>query len=205
MSRDALSPQLLLHAYTRGAFPMARGRAADSEIHWYTADPRAVLPLDDRFKVRRSLAQAIRRRDFALTFDRAFDRVVAACAEPRNGGEDETWINPTIARVYVQLFEMGYGHSVEAWHDRGDGVELVGGLYGVAIGTAFFGESMFSRRPFASQVALVHLVEHLRAHGFVLLDVQFNNPHLAQFGVEEVPAEAYLERLRIAVEQPPRW
>jgi len=204
MSRDALTPQLVLHAYTLGAFPMACGRGVGSAVNWYTADPRALLPLDDRFRVRRSLARVVRRGDYTLTLDRAFDRVIAACAEPRER-DAETWINDDIARVYVELFEMGYAHSVEAWVDRGDAMELVGGLYGVSLGAVFFGESMFSRRPFASQVALVRLVEHLRARRFELLDVQFNNPHLSQFGVEEVPVADYQERLRRAVDQPPRW
>lgn len=204
MTAPALTPQFVLHAYTVGAFPMASGSDPGSAVNWYTADPRALIPLDDRFRVRRSLAQAIKRRDFALTFDRAFDRVIAACAEPREA-ETGSWINPDIVRVYIQLFEMGYAHSVEAWIDTGDAMELVGGLYGVSIGAAFFGESMFSRKPFASQVALVHLVEHLRAHRFELLDCQFTNPHLEQFGVEEIVADAYLERLRHAVHQPPCW
>ncbi|MCC6681804.1 MAG: leucyl/phenylalanyl-tRNA--protein transferase [Phycisphaeraceae bacterium] len=250
MAHLPLNPQTVLLAYAQGAFPMAQPeirnstfdtRTSDS-VHWFTADPRAILPLDERFRVRRSLARVVRSGHFTITRDRAFSHVIAACAQPRPG-EAGTWINEPIIRVFCQLHEMGYAHSVEAWlertdlfcrvprprvgrvdhrahaHagmapeanqsplDRGDdhAMQLVGGLYGVALGSAFFGESMFSNAPYASQVALVHLVEHLRARHFDLLDVQFANPHLRQFAVQEIPAGEYLTHLRRAVVQPPCW
>ena len=156
-----------------------RGRTVD----WYSPDPRAVLPLDG-FHVRRSLAKALRRRPFELRWGTAFDAVVAACAEPRGDGSG-TWINPAIADVFSELHRQSLTHSVEAWADD----ELVGGLYGLSLGGAFFAESMFSRRPYASQACLVALVERMRAAGHTLLDVQFTNPHLEQFGVVELPPQ----------------
>jgi len=175
---------------------MAAARGSDA-VHWYSPDPRAILPLDDGFKVRRSLARRVRQAPFRITRDQAFADVIAACAEPRPDADD-TWINPDIQRVFTQLHHAGLAHSVEAWQDD----RLIGGLYGVALGAAFFGESMFSHRPDASQLCLVHLVEHLRDRGFTLLDVQFTNPHLEQFGVLEIPREQYLARLDAALEAP---
>lgn len=188
-----------MRAYAAGAFPMSSGRGDDC-IDWYRPDPRAILPLDDRFRVRRSLCRRVRRGDLAITRDRAFEPVIRACAEPRPN-HDATWISDAIIRVYTDLHRRGVAHSVEAW--RGD--ELVGGLYGVALGGAFFGESMFSRVSDASQVCLVHLVEHLRARGFVLLDVQFRNPHLEQFGLIELPCDEYLQQLSAAAWLDVRW
>ena len=204
MPGDPITPELVLRALTSGAFPMADAR--DGQIHWYSAEPRAILPLDDRFKVRRSLAKIIARNDFVITRDRAFPRVITACAQPRPS-DDQTWISPQIIRVYCQLADMGYAHSVEAWqpHQDGRSVKLVGGLYGLAVGAAFFGESMFSTSAYASQVCLVHLVEHLRAHHFCLCDVQFTNPHLQQFGLLEIPKEDYLHKLTPAINQPNHW
>jgi len=195
----ALSPELVIRAYAAGAFPMARQREGGG-IDWLSPDPRALLPLDERFKVRRSLAKRVKQRPFRITRDSAFDRVIRACAEPRPGAA-ETWISRQIIAVYGELHEMGLAHSVEAF----EGDELVGGLYGVALGGAYFGESMFSRRPDASQVCLVHLVEHLRSRGYRLLDVQFTNPHLEQFGVYEVPRDQYLRQLRAALESGVTW
>jgi leucyl/phenylalanyl-tRNA--protein transferase len=198
MRDNALDPDDVLWAYRQGAFPMADGRRG--RVRWYRPDPRALLPLDERFRVRRSLAKRVRSGRFEITRDRAFERVIRACAEPRPG-HTETWINGTIIDVYCELHRRGFAHSVEAW--RGD--ELVGGLYGVAIGAAFFGESMFSRESDASQVCLVHLVEHLRARGYMLLDVQFTNPHLEQFGVIEVRCGEYLRHLTKAAVMPVSW
>ena len=199
---DKLTPELVVRAYCMGAFPMADGRRG--RIGWYTADPRALLPLEEGgFKVSRSLRRRVKSGCYRVTRDRAFERVIRACAEPRPG-EVDTWINQDIIRVYSQLHDAGLAHSVEAWSGE-DEPELVGGLYGVALGGVFFGESMFHRATDASKVCLVHLVEHLRAHGFELLDVQFENPHLKQFGVVEVPREAYMQRLERALGSGARW
>jgi len=196
----ALSPELVIRAYCAGAFPMARQRDGGGGIDWFSPHPRALLPLDERFRVRRSLAKRVRQRPFRISRDAAFDRVIRACAESRPGA-DQTWISQDIIAVYGELHEMGLAHSVEAF--EGDG--LVGGLYGVALGGAYFGESMFSRRPDASQICLVHLVKHLRSRGYHLLDVQFSNPHLEQFGVYEVPREQYLRQLHEALSAEVSW
>jgi leucyl/phenylalanyl-tRNA---protein transferase len=182
-----LSPSLVLNAYRAGLFPMAESR--DGEISWYSPDPRAIIPLD-RFTTPRSLRQLISRRAFEIRVDTAFADVISACAE-----RDETWISGEIISTYTGLHALGYAHSVEAWHN---GV-LAGGLYGVAIGGAFFGESMFTRVSGASKVALVALVGRLRERGFHLLDSQFVNPHLLQFGIMEIPKSEYLELLSEAV------
>jgi leucyl/phenylalanyl-tRNA--protein transferase len=189
---EPITPQMIVWAYTQGFFPMAQSRDSN-DVQWYSADPRTVMPLD-RFHVPRSLAKLVRRDAPRITLDRAFDQVIRQCAEPRNR-EGETWINPTIIDAYTALHESGIAHSVEAWEDE----QLVGGLYGVALGGAFFGESMFSRRSNASKICLVHLVNHLRDRGFALLDTQFTNPHLAQFGIEEISREQYLARLEAAL------
>jgi leucyl/phenylalanyl-tRNA--protein transferase len=200
-----LTPELLLSAYCQGLFPMASDRHSD-EIAWYSPDPRAVQPfLDDddsgRFHVRRSLAKQIRKNAFEITTDRCFAKVIHSCATlPRRDGDD-TWINSTLESLYFQLHGNGFAHSVEAWQAG----ELVGGIYGVAIGAAFFGESMFSTRPFASQLCYVWLIEHLRDRGYRLFDVQFVNPHLAQFGVIELAREAYLAQLDEAIDLPVTW
>jgi leucyl/phenylalanyl-tRNA--protein transferase len=180
-------------------FPMAASRRG--RIHWFCPDPRAILPLDG-FHLPRSLAKVVRGGRFAVTRDRAFEQVIAACSQPR-ANQPETWINPRIVEVYTQLHRAGLAHSVEAWSrdDEGGEPTLVGGLYGVSLGAAFFGESMFSRRTDASKVCLVHLVEHLRTQGFTLLDVQFQTDHLARFGVTEIPRDDYLARLEQALER----
>ncbi len=199
MTTDVPDADVLLDAYRAGLFPMARGRRS-AGVEWFCPDPRALLPLDERFRVRRSLAKRVRHAGFTMTRDRAFAEVIARCAQPRPDAP-ETWISDELAAVYVELHRRGHAHSVEAW--RVD--ELVGGLYGVSVGAAFCGESMFSREPDASQVCLVHLVEHLRQRGYALLDTQFVNPHLEQFGVYEIPAEQYLRDLADAVRQPVTW
>jgi leucyl/phenylalanyl-tRNA--protein transferase len=193
-----LSPANLLNAYAHGVFPMADSR--DGEVSWYTADPRAILPLD-AFHVPRGLRRVLRRRPFDIRMDTAFREVMIGCSEPRLADGD-TWINLPIIAAYGQLHDLGYAHSVEAWSYDG---QLVGGLYGVSIGGAFFGESMFSRVSDASKVCLFHLVEHLRARGYALLDVQFHNPHLQQFGVIEITAAEYLARLREAIALDVTW
>ncbi len=188
-----LTPELVLSAYSIGLFPMANDRD-DPVIHWIDPLHRGVLPLD-RFHVPRSLRKTIRRQPYRLTVDAAFPAVIAACAEP-TAGRPRTWLNDDMIRLYVTLFERGHGHSVEAW----DGDRLVGGLYGLAIGAAFFGESMFSRATDASKVALVELVARLRIGGFTLLDTQFVNDHLRQFGIEEITRTAYKARLKAALQ-----
>lgn len=195
-----LTTQTLVWAYRHGVFPMARHR--DGPIDWYCPDPRAVLPLD-RFHVPRSLQRRVRGGEYRITFDRAFTPVMRACAQPRAQG-DETWINDAIIRVYSQLHQAGLAHSVEAWR-CGSADELVGGLYGVSLGGAFFGESMFHRATDASKVCLVHLVEHLRRQEYALLDVQYDNPHLRQFGIEQVPRARYMRMLGEALTRSVGW
>lgn len=166
----------------------------DGQVQWYAADPRTIMPLDT-FHVPHALAKRVRQGTFRMTGDTAFHQVITACAQPRPYAED-TWINDQIIDVYTQLHDMGFAHSIEAWQDD----QLVGGLYGVALGGAFFGESMFSRRTDASKVCLVRLVEHLKQRGYILLDVQFSNPHLEQFGVEDIARERYLALLEDALQ-----
>ncbi len=187
-----LKPELLLRAYAVGIFPMAESRN-DREIHWIDPDYRGILPLDD-IHVPRKLRQVLRRGHFEVRCDTAFHEVIRGCASPGPGRRD-TWISPTIETLYCDLHEMGFAHSVECWRD---GV-LVGGLYGVSLGAAFFGESMFSRTANASKVALVHLVARLVKGGYGLLDTQFETPHLRQFGVVEIRREDYRARLQAAV------
>lgn len=199
---DEINPQMLLEAYRQGAFPMAESR--HGRVRWYTADPRAILPLDG-LRVSRSLRKRVRRGDYRITRDQAFEQVIRACAQPRPYAA-QTWINDQIISAYTALHRLGPGHSVEAWIDHTDAQPtLVGGLYGVAIGGAFFGESMFSRATDASKVCLVHLVDHLRSRGYALLDVQFSNPHMEQFGIIEIPRRQYLAMLREAMAQPVTW
>ena len=183
-----LTPALLLRAYAAGVFPMAESADSD-EIFWVDPRRRGILPLDG-FHLSRSLKKRLKREDHAITLDTAFDVVVSACAD-----REETWINPTIAQLYDQLHRMGQAHSVEVW--QGD--MLVGGLYGVRIRGAFFGESMFSRVSDASKIALAALVARLRYGGFTLLDTQFTTPHLESLGAITVPRATYHEMLREAL------
>ena len=164
-------------------------------IRWYAPDPRAVFPLDT-FHVPRSLRRTLRKSEFEVTVDADFPGVIRACA-----GREETWISAEIERAYTELHRLGLAHSVETWRQG----RLVGGLYGVALGGAFFGESMFSRKTDASKVALVALVEHLRARGFVLLDIQYLTEHLARFGAVEIPRAEYERRLAEALRLPCRF
>jgi len=183
-----LTPDLLLRAYAAGIFPMADGRD-DPELFWVDPDFRGILPLDG-FHVPKRLKRTLRAEPYRVTVDTAFRRTVAACAAPRPGSPD-SWINAEIKRLYGLLFEAGHAHSVECWQ----GETLVGGLYGVTLGGAFFGESMFSTANDASKIALVYLVAQLRASGFTLLDTQFKTDHLAQFGVIEIARAEYRRRL----------
>lgn len=190
-----LQPGTLLAAYRVGLFPMGVGKNGRPPVGWWSPDPRGVLPLD-ALKVSRSLRRSLAR--FDVRVDTAFADVVAACADPDREGR---WITPAVRAAYLRLHELGWAHSVESWRQG----ELVGGLYGVAIGGLFAGESMFHRETDASKVALVRLVELLRAAGDAgnrLLDVQWRTDHLASLGVVEVPRGAYLERLRVALALP---
>ncbi|WP_223385552.1 leucyl/phenylalanyl-tRNA--protein transferase [Oricola cellulosilytica] len=187
-----VTPQILLRAYAAGIFPMADD-ADDPEIFWVQPDVRGVIPLD-AFHVPRSLAKKVRQAPFDIRFNTAFAAVIGFCAEATENRE-KTWINRTIRELYRQLNEMKHAHSVEAW----EGNELVGGLYGVTLGRAFFGESMFSRRTDASKICLVHLVERLRERGFILLDTQFTTGHLKQFGAIDVSQEEYQAMLEEAL------
>lgn len=192
---DGFGPHELLECYARGVFPMADART-DEKI--YLVDPhlRGVLPLDG-FHIPRRLARKIRTEPFEIRINSAFSQVVGLCAEaaPDRPG---TWINQTIEDLYAELHAMGHAHSVECWQDG----QLVGGLYGVSLAGAFFGESMFSRATDASKVALVYLVARLKVGGFQLLDTQFITEHLQRFGTEEIPRKAYQQRLRQALKVP---
>ena len=201
MSRRQLevTPDLLLRAYGAGVFPMAESRQSD-RLYWLDPALRGVLPLDDGFHLPRRLRRTALSGRFAVTADRDFAAVIRGCAEPAPGRMD-TWINPEIERLFVALHARGAAHSIETWQEG----RLVGGLYGVALGGAFFGESMFSRVTDASKVALVHLVARLRLCGFVLLDTQFLTSHLARFGAVEIPKAEYKRRLAEALAAPARW
>lgn len=188
----SLTPELLLRAYSIGLFPMAES-ADDPEIFWVEPEVRGIIPLND-FHISKSLAKAIRQKPFEIRFDTAFEQVLDKCAEP-TPDRPSTWINQTIRDLYTTLFHMGHAHSVEAY----EGGELVGGLYGVSLGAAFFGESMFSRRSNASKIALVYLVERLKAQGFVLLDTQFTTDHLKTFGAIDMPKDVYETVLQSAM------
>lgn len=183
-----ITPQVLLKAYSVGLFPMAED-AGDPTLYWVEPEMRGIIPLD-RFHVPRSLAKTVRQARYHVTFNAAFGPVIRACAEPAPGRR-KTWINKTILSLYTDLHRLGHAHSVEAWDDD----QLVGGLYGVSLGRAFFGESMFSRRPDASKICLVHLVEQLKERGFALLDTQFTTDHLRRFGAVDVPRADYEQML----------
>ncbi len=187
-----LTPEVLLRAYACGVFPMARSRQ-DPRLYWIDPQERGVLPLDD-FHVPRSLLKVVRREAFEVRCDSDFAGVLAGCAETAPD-RPETWINDEIAGLFTQLHHLGLAHSVESWHNG----RLVGGLYGLALGGAFFGESMFSRATDASKVALAHLVARLRKGGFTLLDTQFVTDHLRRFGAIEIPKATYLEHLAAAI------
>ena len=200
--RFAFSPETLIKAYSLGVFPMAD--SADSrEIKFYDPDIRALIPLAwqegarHEFHLPRRLARTVRKQPFTVTINRDFAAVIDECAALRDGRK-ETWINRDIRQLYVALHRLGFAHSLEVWKED----RLVGGLYGVALRAAFFGESMFSRRTDASKVALVHLVARLRFGGFRLLDAQFTNDHLLQFGIHEIGRERFQARLADALAHP---
>lgn len=182
-----IRPAVLIAAYRGGMFPMAMDNRG--EIGWFSPDPRGVLPLDE-FHIPHGLRRAMKKSPFEVRFDTAFSEVMAGCADRRT-----TWISREILTSYEKLFELGYAHSVESWRDG----ELCGGLYGVSIGGAFFGESMFSRATDASKIALVALVERLRARNFLLLDTQWTTDHLSRFGCREIPRYEYLNLLNRAL------
>lgn len=182
-----IEPEFLLAGYGAGYFPMADSRRG--EVRWYSPLNRGIIPLDS-FKISRSLRQRLRKETFQIRLDESFERVMRECAK-----REDTWISEEIVQSYVRLHKLGYGHSVEAWKEGA----LAGGLYGVALGAAFFGESMFSLERDASKVALVHLVERLKRRKFELLDTQFLTPHLASFGAIEIPRAEYLDLLRSAI------
>lgn len=190
---SSLTPDVLLRAYAVGLFPMAEGRK-DSTLYWIDPEKRGVLPLN-RFYVPRRLRRTVRANNFEIRCDTAFEQVIEACANP-GPGREETWINDEIVELYSELFKMGRAHSVEAWRDG----KLRGGLYGVALGGAFFGESMFTTETDASKVALVHLVARMKKGGFRLLDTQFVTDHLAQFGAAEIHRDGYRDLLGYALD-----
>ena len=185
---NRITPELLLRAYAMGVFPMAEARDS-ADIQWVEPRRRGVFPLNG-FHISRSLAKVIREGDYQITIDQDFAGVVQACAD-----RPETWINDEIFRLYKSLFNMGHAHSLEVW----DKDKLIGGVYGVVLGAAFFGESMFSRRPNASKIALAWLVHRLRAGGFQLFDTQFLTPHLASLGAVEISRAQYQRDLATAL------
>lgn len=189
---DALTPDMLLTAYANGYFPMALEKD-DPELYWFSPEERGVLPIAN-FNIPRGLRRAMKQHPFTLTVDKDFAGVIRACGTLTRHRKD-TWINDEIIRLYTALHAMGHAHSVETWQDG----TLVGGLYGVSLGGAFFGESMFSRAPEASKIALVTLVEVLRDADYALLDTQYVNEHLLQFGIEAVKKPTYMRRLKKAL------
>ncbi len=193
---DELNPETLLNAYANGYFPMALNKD-DPELYWFSPEERGVLPLDT-FNIPRGLARAMKKHDYTITVDTTFEEVIRSCGTLTEE-RDETWINEKIVQLYTALFAAGHAHSIEVWQ----GGELIGGLYGVSLGGAFFGESMFSKAPDASKIALVRLVEILRAADYQLLDTQYVNDHLKQFGVEAWPKERYMIKLENALKASP--
>ncbi len=197
-----LSPEWLLDAYRHGIFPWPLWDDQwdnpwdDEPMMWWSLDPRAILPLDN-LHVSRRLARTLRSGKFRVTCDTEFEQVIHRCATGP-GREEGTWLSPEILDVYIQMHQLGHAHSVEVWHES----KLAGGLYGIAIGGLFAAESMFYIERDASKVALVHLVAHLRARGYKLLDVQQWTPHTGRMGVVEIPRDEYLERLASAIELP---
>jgi leucyl/phenylalanyl-tRNA---protein transferase len=188
-----ITPQILLRAYAAGVFPMAEAED-DPALYWIEPDERAIFPLD-QVHISRSLRKSVRRQVFDVRIDSSFPQVIAACAE-KTESRGTTWINARIKALYSQLAKMGCAHSVECWRED----KLVGGLYGVRIGSAFFGESMFSRETDASKVAFVHLVARLNAGGFTLLDAQFLNPHIERLGAVTITKAEYQKLLEPALD-----
>lgn len=187
------NPHILLSAYMQGIFPMATPEE-EGAIYWYAPDPRGIIPIED-FHCPSRLAQTVRQEPYDIRYNTAFRKVMEECAAPRKI-QKSTWISEGLIESYCELHKLGFAHSVEAWLDD----RLVGGLYGVAVGGLFAGESMFFRETDASKICLVHLVERLEERGFVLLDIQFVNDHLEQFGAVEITREEYESRLADALE-----
>ena len=192
---STLTADQILRAYALGVFPMAR-QHDDPKLYWVDPEKRGILPLSD-FHLPRSLKKVLKRDSFALKVDTAFDQVLQLCAES-TARRPETWINAEIARLFTDLHHAGLAHSVESWQDG----KLVGGLYGLSLGSAFFGESMFSRATDASKAALSYLVAVMKKGGYTLLDTQFVTDHLAQFGAIEIPRRDYLRLLAQALDRP---
>lgn len=191
---DNLTPALLINAYAQGVFPMSDDEN-DPDIYWVRPQRRGIIPLDG-FHVPKSLKKHMRKNPFEIAIDRDFEGVISGCAESKPGRET-TWINHPIRKAYGELFKLGYCHTVEAWQEN----KLVGGLYGLALGQAFFGESMFSRATDASKICLVALVNRLKSHHFILLDTQFVTPHLEHFGAIEISRLDYEQRLQAAIQK----
>ncbi len=189
-----LSPARLLDAYRHGIFPWFN---ENDPILWWSPDPRMVL-FPAEFKISRTLRKTLRNGEYEVRTDTAFEQVMRACAAPRNG-QAGTWIVEEMVAAYCELHRMGYAHSVETWMDG----ELAGGLYGMAIGSMFYGESMFCRRTDASKIALAHLARQLERHGFGMIDCQMNTPHLASLGAREIPRDEFILRLRELIHYPP--
>lgn len=194
MDSQQLTPELLLRAYAMGVFPMTETRETP-DVFWVDPKRRGVLPLGG-FHISRSLARKLRQAPFEISYNRDFRGILEGCAE-----RDETWINEVIFGLYLELHDMGFAHSVEVWERD----ELVGGVYGVALYGAFFGESMFSRRSDASKIALAYLVDRLRLDGFKLFDTQFITPHLSRLGAVEIARSEYRRRLQRALNAPARF
>ena len=184
---------MVISGYQQGYFPMARGRFG--HIDWFMAEPRTVIPLDERFHVRRSLRRAIKKSDYQIGINTAFASVIQACSRHDEVDNEEVWLSNEMISIYYELHRRGFAHSVEVWNDG----QLIGGLYGVALKAAFFGESMFSRVPSASQIALVALVERLRERRYFLLDTQMRTQHVAFFGAIDLTHNEYLGMLAEAM------
>jgi len=189
-----LTPQRLLEAYRLGIFPWF---STNDPILWWSPDPRMIL-FPDEMKISRSLAKRLNQRDCEVRFDTAFRQVMQACAASPRPGQDGTWILPEMVEAYCQLHALGYAHSVETWVEG----ELVGGLYGVAIGRMFYGESMFYRQTDASKIAFVHLVRHLHRQGYGMIDCQMKTTHLERFGAREIPRQEFVRHLSVLVNHP---
>lgn len=196
-------PFTILHAYRSGVFPWPHtSPTGDPMVLWFSPNPRAIFPLEEAPRWSRSLRRTLRHHPYLVTLDEAFRETITACGETR--AETGTWITPALLEGYVRLHELGWAHSVEVWDTRSGPRRLVGGIYGVAIGGAFAGESMFHRETDCSKLAFASLVGMLRAGGFTLFDVQVMNPHLASLGCEEIPRDTYLDRLTVARERSAR-
>ncbi|HEX2787011.1 MAG TPA: leucyl/phenylalanyl-tRNA--protein transferase [Ignavibacteria bacterium] len=195
MSAESITPEIILRAYINGIFPMGDPDAED-ELNWYSPEQRGIIPLD-KFKVPKNLEKLYRRNKFRILVNKNFEEVIKECANVNNRRQPETgWITPKITELYIELHKMGFAHSVESYFEG----KLVGGLYGVTINGAYFGESMFTKATDASKVALVHTVERLKEKGFKLLDTQFINQHLVQFGAIEISKDEYMKMLEEALQ-----